>query len=346
MMKLYEAMEASKLDPSGPAAFVPIVVTAPGELIAAARHMTFWSDLDDKVIDMRDAAIRRFGVGMDAPPEVLLGNADSNHWNAWLSEESAIKAHLEPRLGVIAQALTEGYLRPSLKGVVPDDEIDSYYVLADTTQIRTRPDRSAQSIELWDHGLLKSEKVLLETGFRPEDKMDDDEYERWLLQRIATGAVTPDLTAEALRLLGAKISAIPADDSPQEPPDHTRTDTLPAPITRKAPELDRTDEPLVAACEVLVYRALERAGNKLKNAANGKSQGMAADTVYLHFTGDPDVMLAGSWDCAEKVLADYDVDVHSTVQTLDFYVRGLLSQQRPHSKETMKRLLTPQLAVG
>jgi hypothetical protein len=347
MMKLHEAMEAAKTDPGGPASFVPIVVTAPGELIAAARHMTFWSELDASVIEMRDAAIRRFGIGMDAPPEVLMGNGDSNHWNAWLSEESAIKAHLEPRLGVIAQALTEGYLRPSLKGVIPDDEIDSYYVIADTAAIRTRPDRSAQAVELWDKGLLQAAKVLVETGFHPEDMMDANEYQKWLLQRIATGAVTPELTAEALRLLGAKISENGlADNGPQEPPDHTRIDVAPAPNTRKPPELEQADEPLVAACEVLVYRALERAGNKLKNSANGRGQNMAADTMYLHFTGDHDVMLAGSWDCAEKVLADYDVDVPSTVRSLDFYVRGLLSQQRPHSKQTMKRLLMADSAVG
>jgi hypothetical protein len=345
MSTLHEAMEAAKTDRTSPAAFVPIVVTMPGEFVDKVQHMQFWSELDRSVIDMRQSAIQRFAIGMDVPPEVLMGNSDSTHWNAWLSEESAIKAHLEPLLGVIAHALTVGYLRPALKGVVADDELDDFYVIADTTNIRVRPNKSAESLELHDRGLIKQSAVLRETGFKPEDIMDGDEYRNWLLQRIATGAVTPELTAEALRILGADIdTAVVMPESMQQPPDSNRTDTEIG-VVRQLPDenesRDRANEPLVAACSVLVYRALERAGNRLRNAhPMSDTQAMAAHTVYTVLaSADVGKLLAGAWDCAPEALAAYTDDVAPVVDVLDFYVRGLLSSKRPHNPNTLARLL-------
>jgi hypothetical protein len=345
MQTLHEAMEAAKDDRTSPAAFVPIVVTMPGEFVDKVAHLKFWSDLDQSVIEMRQAAIHRFAIGMDVPPEVLMGNSDSTHWNAWLSEESAVKAHLEPRLGVIAHALTVGYLRPALSGVVPEDELDDYCVIADTTNIRVRPNKSAESLELHDRALINSEAVRRETGFKPEDAMDNDEFSKWLLQRVSTGAVTPEITAEALRLLGAKIdTAVVMPDAMQEQPTHTQSDTG-IEVVRQLPNQgearDRANEPLVAACSVLVYRALERAGNRLRNAhPMSDTQAMASHTVYTVLTS-PDVskLLAGAWDCAPEALAGYTDDVQPVVDVLDFYVRGLLSSKRPHNPNTLARLL-------
>lgn len=338
MQILAEAMEAAKAAPGTPATFVPIVVTAPGEYIDAIKHLTFWSDLDDKVIAMRESAIHRFAVGMDVPPETLMGNSDSNHWNAWLSEESAIKAHLEPRLGVIVAALTTAYLRPALTGVVPESELADWFVIADTTNIRVRPNKAADSIELNDRGLINSEAVLRETGFRPEDAMGPDEYTKWLLQRVSQGAVSPELATEALRILGAPINPeVVMPDTPQEQPDNTRTDTVVPPNPASPPD----ERPLLAACEVLVYRALERAGNRLRNQhPRTDTQQMPTHRVYTVLaSGDPDHLLEGAWDCADDVLGAYDVDVPEVVGLLDFYTRGLLSQRREPNRNTLGLLM-------
>jgi len=340
MQSLHEAMETAKQNRSSPAAFVPIVVTCPGEYIEAIRHLTFWSDLDESVIMMREAAIKRFAIGMDVPPSVLMGNAEENHWNAWLSEESAIKAHLEPRLGVINSALSTSYLRPALTGVVPDDELIDYYVIADTSEIRVRPNKGEQAFELRDRGLIKAQAVRRETGFKDEDKMDDDEYALWLLQRIATGAVTPELTAEALRVLGANIDpSLVVPDDVQEQPTHTAEDTE-VETQRGIPQMDEAEQPLAAACEVLVFRALERAGNRLKNKhPRTDVTAMPIHTVYTSLSGEADYLLEGAWDCAPEILAEYSVKVPEVTQVLDFYVRGLISTQRKHNRTTLGRLL-------
>jgi hypothetical protein len=342
LQKLAEAMMAPIADRASPAAFVPVVVTAPGEFLDKAQHMRMWSDLDEAVVTMRSSAIQRFAIGMDVPADVLLGIGDANHWNAWLTEESAIKSHLEPRLAVINAALTTSYLRPSLQGVVPEDEIADYYVIADTSEIRARPNRGTEALELNDRGLINQTAVLRETGFKAEDLMQGDEYRRWLLQRIATGAVTPELTAQALNILGAGIDVAAIGVEPQGQPDSTRTDTAINDDGQRGgiPEQSDSTVPLVAACEVLVYRALERAGNKLRNLhPRTDTAAMTASEVYTILSGDESHLLEGSWDCAAKVLDGYECDVDAVVQVLDFYTRGLLSQKRPHNRRTLAHLL-------
>lgn len=345
MSLLGEAMMTPIQDPDDPSALVPVVVMVPTESLGKNEHMKFWSDLDDKVVVMREAAIKRLALGMDVPPEVLLGVADATHWNAWLSEESAVKAHLEPRLAAIAYAMTEQYLRPSIKGLVPDEELDDYFVIADTSAIRLRPNRSEEAIELYDRGELSGPALRRETGFQPEDAPDDKALEVWLLRKIATGSTTPEQTQAAFRLLGIDLGSN-AGDSQQRAPDDLRVDTVAELPTRNVPDMDESRDranTLAAACDVLVYRALERVGNRLRSAhPRTDAARMETTDIYRSMSGNPDALLAGAWTCAPDVLSAYTDDVDGVVQTLDFYVRGLLSTQRPHSSVVLAALLRSQ----
>lgn len=339
MQVLAKAMMTPIVDRSNPAAVVPIVVTVPGEYLDKAHLMHFWSDLDEKVIEMRDAAIKRLALGLDVPPEVLLGIADANHWNAWLSEESAVKAHLEPRLGVVAHACTTGWLRPAIEGDVPNPE--EYYVLADTASIRLRPNRSQEALELYDRGLLNEAATRRETGFQETDKPDEVEWRRWILRKLSTGSTTPEQTIAALRELGIELRLdgveMPAVNSGI--PDHIRTDTVPEIERRDPPEPPELRE-LVAACEMLVHRALERAGNRLRNSHPlSDAKAMAASSVYRVLDGDHDKLLEGAWREAPSLLASYCDDVQSVIDVLDFYTRGLLSSRREPSRHVLKTLL-------
>ena len=338
MHVLGEAMMTPIGDRTNPSAHVPIVAMVPTEALGKNEWIKFWTDLDSSVTDMREAAVKRFAVGMDAPPEALLGTADANHWNAWLSEEAGIKAHLEPRLTVVNSAITTSYLRPAIEDEVPEDEVNEYFVIADTSEIRLRPNRAEEALELNARGLLGDDATLRETGFKGEDKMKADEHTRWLLQRMSQGAVSPELAAEAMRLLGVKM--FPVDvQKPQEQPDNTRPDLVPDLEKRNPPELP-DEQPLAAACEVLVYRALERAGNRLRNQhPRTDTSAQPVHQVYMTLKGEPDYLLAGAWDCTGDVLADHGVDTDEIVDVLDFYTRGLLSRQRKFSRHTLASLL-------
>jgi hypothetical protein len=347
MSLLGESMLTPIAEPGDPSALVPIVAMVPTESLGKNEHVKFWSELDDAVIEMRDAAIKRLALGWDVPPEVLLGISDANHWNAWLSEESAVKAHLEPKLSIVSYAVTSAYLQPALTGIVPDPE--NFYCIADTSSIRMRPNRSTEAIELYDRGELSGSALRRETGFQPEDSPTAEEFVRWLLRKIATGSTAPEQTEAALRLLGADLGQVTVGAPNRQPADQMRTDTAPELTTREAPEPaesrqraidDHRPEGLAAACDVLVYRALERAGNRLRNAhPRTDTKAMRAEDVYRALSGDPDKLLAGAWECTDEVLGAYTAHPMVVAETLDFYVRGLLGSKRPHSQVVLGALL-------
>jgi hypothetical protein len=354
MALLGESMMTPIADPADPSALVPIVAMVPTESLGKNEHVKFWSELDAAVIQMRDAAIKRLALGWDVPPEVLLGISDSNHWNAWLSEESAVKAHLEPRLAVCSYAVTSEYLQPSLKGLVDDPE--NFYVIADTSSIRLRPNRSAEAIELYDRGELSGMALRRETGFQPEDAPAQEEMVRWMLRKIATASAAPEQTEAALEKLGIDLGTALGQTAMREPADNLRTDTTPKGLEERTPptQIDSErrfrrvvettgpgDRGLAAACDVLVYRALERAGNRLRNThPRTDTTAMSAADVYRTLTADADKLLAGAWDCAYDVLQPYTDDPATVISTLDFYVRGLLQNQRPHRAAVLGALLT------
>lgn len=347
MSVLGEAMLTPIQDRSSAAAIVPIVALIPGEHLEKPKLLTFWSELDAQVITMREGGIKRLALGLDIPPEVLLGVADSNHWNAWLSDESAIKAHIEPRLAVVTAALTTGYLRPSLVGEVDPEAIGDFYVIADTSSVRLRPNRSREALELYDRGELSGAATRRETGFQPEDAPEQTEHRDWLLRKVATASTSPEMSSAALAALGTLF--VRPGDAGGRPPDHIRTDTAPQLDERTPPdqverqrvsERDPVPPGLAAAAEVLLFRALERAGNRLRNVHPlSDTKAMAAHTVYMALTGDPDHLLAGSWDCAPSVLADYCDDPAGVVDVLDFYARGLLASKRTPSPVVLGTLL-------
>jgi hypothetical protein len=337
---LSDTMGTSIGDRKSASRLVPVILQGPGEYLDRVRLVQFWSGLDEAARTLREEAIRRLSLGMDMPPEVLTGTADVNHWGAWQIEEAAIKAHTEPLLDVICGAITEGYLRPYLEAEnVPDAA--SYDIVPDTAQLRMRPNRSKEAIELYDRAELKGEVMLRENGFDPvTDQMTPDERVQWFVQKVASGQTTPDIVAEALRALGVQIAA-PADSSTppaQERPvrsldDHPRREPPDTQNQAAAASLD----PLVSAAEVMVFRALERAGNRLK-ARFGTPIDIPAFKLYLSVPTlsrhECEELLTDAWSCVGQL--GYGAPLEKALQE---YTIGLLRLSKVHEREALGRHL-------
>jgi hypothetical protein len=82
-----------------------------------------------------------------------------------------------------------------------EGELNDYFVIADTSQIRVRPNKATEAIELYEKGLLSGDSTLREAGFKPEQGMSEEEHQQWLLMSIARGAISPEIAAAALVLL-------------------------------------------------------------------------------------------------------------------------------------------------
>lgn len=263
LLALTEAMVTPIGDRGSAAAVVPIVVRAPGAVLANAQHITFSTDLDAQARELRTEAIRRLALGMDLPPEVLLGQADSNHWSAWQIEESALKVHIEPVCELICDALTRMYLRPVLN--LPDDS--PIHVGFDTSALRLRPNHSAEAVQLYDRLELSGSALRRETGFEESDEPQEDDIKSAVLRKIATGISDADLTAAAIAALGitlipqaSAVADLPggATSAPGQPPQPV---VEPSPQERR--NLPEAAAGLTLACQLVLHRAVERAWNRL-----------------------------------------------------------------------------------
>lgn len=322
MRTLGESMVRPIQDPSSPASIVPIVVASPDDLIGKMNLQTFWSPLDEHAVELRTEAIRRLALGMETPPEVMLGTGETNHWSGWLVEESTIKAHIEPLLSVLTRALTLKYLRPILGS-------DEWLVSADTSLMRLRPNRSKEAIELYDRGELDGEALRRETGFNEDDAPTVEQFQGWLLKKIAGGSATPEQVDAALRALGVDLQTV-------DLPNTTTRESRPDPSLDEHPVRNIPEIPAVA--EALVFRALERAGNKIRSLYGVRPPGVDAKETYRFVpvrNGDLDKIMDDAWGMAPALLSRFECNVERTEQALDSYTRSLLTTQAPHEYEKM-----------
>lgn len=358
------------------AASVPLVIAAPGEYLEKVQWIDFWTGFDEHAQKLREEARNSIGIGLDMPPEVITGTADVNHWGAWQIEEAAIKVHTEPLLNVIVASLTKGYLHPVLKAWGVED-YESYTLEANTAALRLRPNRSKEAIELWDRGALSMRTMLIENGFDPEtDQPDEKEQIRFFLSQIARKtSATPDQLAAALEGLGLRgipgeieapargalerpsLEAHPNRDIPNEGesesddaqavraagtivhPNYGGGRTLSA-----APQAFVVDGLLLAA-EQSVFRAMERAGNRLKarvGTQTGIPVGTNARDLYLQVpkmrATECATLLDDAWSTLDGVFYP-GVDMVQYRGALQQYALALLRLQRPYDRGSLQRHL-------
>jgi hypothetical protein len=355
MRVLAEAMQTSIQNREDASALVPIVIKAPYEAIAAIKHLTFWTELDEHAIALRNEAIRRLALGLDIPPEVLQGQSESTHWSAWAADESTIKAHAEPLLKLVTTALAAGYLRPLLSDEgITSDTLRAFSIDADTSEMRLRPNRSTEALELYDRGELNGESLRRETGFGEEDAQTDQDRIAFYLRKVASGSTTPELVEAALRALGVELEVpqlvdqLPTGTEGRPAPsleDHPVTG-IPDPgvSERRRQARERGDVPsslpenraaaLIAACEQVVVRALERAGNKLKNKMQVKPTCAAVDIYKFVKSEDTAFLLDDAWSHVAAIAERHHIPTLWLEGVLDNYCTQLLKDRTPHTFNT------------
>lgn len=367
---LMQAMAKSIQNRNDASALVPIVVTASAEDIAAVKHLTFWSDLDAHAIELRKEAIGRLALGMDMPPEVLQGAADANHWSAWQADESAIKSHTEPLLKIITTALGTHYLRPLLSDdpAYAGERLASYSIGADTSEMRLRPNRSKEALELYNLGELSGVALRRETGFDENDAMGSEELARWLTQKVAAGSTTPEMVEAALKELGVVLTVVHDTQAPETIRETIQgpapTEARPAPSLKDHPENSIPDQTksndrkqardegrvpsadiarkasLLAASEQLVFRALERAGNRLKQKMGGLKVNCSAAELYMFASGDPEFLLDDAWGGVPLIAKRAGLIPEVLAADLAEYTTGLLETRQPHTYEALEAFIT------
>lgn len=338
---LIEAGTTAIADRSDASALFPVLVKGPGEHLDKIKHITFATPFDDKAMDLRKEAITRLANSLDVPAEVLTGMADVNHWTGWLLDENAIKMHIEPVLSTITTGLTSRYLWPILQGdaATLDPALRRFKIVGETANLRQRPNRSAEAIQMHDSLTITNKALARETGFEDDDLLDpaSEEFKQRILVDMTKKATNPAVAAALLEAMGISTTvALPATSQP------TDTGTGPAqtpPPAIEAPQNDRTPPQqqaaaLMAAAEPLVMRAIERAWNRAGKRGRDRQPIASAEV---------DALLAGAWDYAGRTAALLGVDPGDLQHALQGYTATILASGEPHSPMALAQALTPVL---
>ena len=360
---LMQAMATSIEDRASSEAMVPIIATLPPDVVDKVKHLTFWSELSDKIQEMEDAAIRRLAVGLDIPPEALTGIGSTNHWNAWAVEESTIKTFIEPILQRIAEALDHGYLDAALEHMGLDPE--KYTYMFDTTPLKVRPDRAADANTLHGALILSDGATRKANNFNDEDAPSPEEQvRRQLLTALPT---KPELLADpnVQKILGisglfddkiATVGQPPAPEpvegadgerAPGEEPGGQpgtpkveesgaaqRSEPNTNPVRGEATQADATMAILHPVCTLAVVQALGLAGSRLVPHRQRDQWGPGVMKHQLHHrhgavtSERAEWALRGAWDNL-AVAADYEgahVDAGQVQQFVHAYCMRLLTK--------------------
>lgn len=222
---IMNAMLLPMEDRSNASSVVPLLLGAPGDWIDKIRFDSFATPFDENTKELLDGAIRRLALNLDAPPELLLGMGDSNHWAAWLVRDEVVQIHVSPRLDLVTDAYTTAFYRPILTQLqkADDNSLPAYLktvdpenvdVKADVSGLVQRPNRLADASQLHAVNAINDKALRDAGGFEETDAPSSNE--RAIALALQVGAGNPQLLDNLPEIVAA-IKAV-LDGSPETGP--------------------------------------------------------------------------------------------------------------------------------
>ncbi|MGL4998064.1 MAG: hypothetical protein ACRC5T_03775 [Cetobacterium sp.] len=195
--QLVDAMTTPISDEASASAVVPLIIRGPAELGDKIKLFKFERSFDPALSERSDRVLERILQGLDVPKDTVTGLANVKYSNAVQIDESLYKAHIEPMLLLLSDALTVVYLRPYLRSVgYTEAEVQRIVVWYDPSAVSTRADRAADADSGFEKGALSFDTWRRTHGFSDADAPSPTETAiRMVLDR---GSITPELTEAVL----------------------------------------------------------------------------------------------------------------------------------------------------
>jgi hypothetical protein len=216
----------------------PKVITGPLEQGKGIQFIKLTEATDPNLAAAAQKLLERILVGIDIPKDVVKGLAEVKFANAIVIDDDLYRAHIEPLVLLIVDALTETYLRPLLVKSFTDPAdkkiAERIVMWADTSAIVTRPDKSQAANEGYDKMLLSAEAWRRARGFSETDAPDPDE----LVIRMAMekAAIPPEMASVMLHAINPKFFDKAAEDNAEESGIPDDVSALLAPGPGEAPQ--------------------------------------------------------------------------------------------------------------
>ena len=202
--QLIDAMTTPIRDEDSASAVVPLIIRGPAELGDKIKQFKFERSFDPALAQRADRVLERILQGLDVPKDVVTGLANVKYSNALQIDESLYKAHIEPLMLLIVDAITVVYLRPYLlaNGFSATD-VERVCVWYDPSQVATRNDRAADADSGYDRMAVSADAWRRAHGFNDTDAPTPKEVALRLLQE--KGAITPELTEAMLGAIAPDV---------------------------------------------------------------------------------------------------------------------------------------------
>ncbi len=255
--QLIDAMTTPIRDEDSASAVVPLIIRGPAELGDKIKQFKFERSFDPALAQRADRVLERILQGIDIPKDVVTGMANIKYSNALQIDESMYKAHIEPLMLLIVDALTVVYFRPYLisNGYTPS-EVDRLTIWYDPSAVSTRNDRAQDADLGYDRHIISGDAWRRTHGFSSSDAPTDTEIALRVL--VEKGQITPELTEAMLsvftpdtmaRVRGNATGDLPADVqrvmelARGTVAPTTETETTEEPTTDVAPPAEREPAP-------------------------------------------------------------------------------------------------------
>lgn len=160
---------------------MPILLRGPGDAAEQIRHITMDRELFETDLHLRKELIDRILQGLDSNQDTTRGSQDANHWSSWSATDEERRVAVQPDLEMMCWALTRLVLHKQLQadGMQPE-QILRMSVWYDLSASTVHANQQEDARQLRDRGLISATATRRMSGVSDEDKIDDQEYVRWV----------------------------------------------------------------------------------------------------------------------------------------------------------------------
>lgn len=202
--QLLTAMITPVEDEGSASAVAPLLVRGPSEMGDKIKHIKFERSFEDSMNARYDRVLERILQGLDVPKDTVTGLANVKYSNAIQIDEALYKAHIEPMLLMIADAITVIFLRPYLKSQGwSESDVNRVVVWYDPSAVATRNDRAADADSGFEKNTISADTWRRAHGFTDADAPTATEVALKLL--IEKGSFTPELSEALLTVIAPEI---------------------------------------------------------------------------------------------------------------------------------------------
>jgi hypothetical protein len=202
--QLIDAMTTPIRDEDSASAVVPLIIRGPAELGDKIKQFKFERSFDPALAQRADRVLERILQGLDVPKDIVTGLANVKYSNALQIDESLYKAHIEPLMLLIADALTVVYLRPYLiANGFSQADVERLVIWYDPSMVATRNDRAADADSGFDRMAVSFDTWRRAHGFNEHDAPTPNEIALRLM--FEKGVISPELTESMLKLIAPDV---------------------------------------------------------------------------------------------------------------------------------------------